>query len=248
MIKLGVLISGSGSNLQAIIDAIEAGTLDARIVTVISNKADAYGLERACNAGIRAVWINPADAVTWDAFSSPDSRTFGRAHSLREWISPEPGEPEVSPDSPSASEKRSPATASEYNSALLAELRGQGADYVVMAGYMKLLGAEVLDAYPMRVLNLHPALLPSFPGAHGIDDALAYGVKVTGITVHFADEEFDRGPIIAQTAVEVREDDTVDTLAERIHAAEHELYPKVLQWIATGRLTIEGRRVHVSSE
>jgi len=116
---------------------------------------------------------------------------------------------------------------------------------VVMAGYMKLLGSEVLDVYPMRVLNLHPALLPSFPGAHGIDDALAYGVKVTGITVHFADEEFDRGPIIAQTAVVVHEDDTDETLAERIHKAEHALFPQVLQWIAEDRLTVEGRRVHI---
>jgi phosphoribosylglycinamide formyltransferase-1 len=202
MIKLGVLISGSGSNLQAIIDAIAAGTLDARIVTVVSNKADAYGLERAKRAGIRAVHLDPLSIGSLN-------------------------------------------DASAYNKALLEELQSQDADYVVMAGYMKLLGTEVLDAYPMRVLNLHPALLPSFPGAHGIDDALAYGVKVTGITVHFADEVFDRGPIIAQTAVPIREDDTAETLATRIHEAEHELYPRVLQWIAQDRLTVQGRRVSV---
>ena len=114
-----------------------------------------------------------------------------------------------------------------------------------MAGHMRLLGKEVLEAFPLRVLNLHPALLPSFPGAQGIADALAYGAKVTGITVHFADEEFDRGPIIAQTAVEVREDDTEDTLAERIHKAEHELYPHVLSLIAQDRVVVEGRRVRV---
>lgn len=201
MIKIGVLISGSGSNLQAIIDAIEADTLDAQIVTVISNKADAYGLERAKAAGIRAVFLDPKDY--------PDSAA--------------------------------------YNVAIRDELQDQGAQYVVMAGYMKLLGSEVLEAYPMRVLNLHPALLPSFPGAHGIEDALDYGVKVTGITVHFADEQFDRGPIIAQKAIEIAEGDTPDTLAERIHAAEHKLYPQVLQWIADDRLTVKGRRVVLRS-
>jgi phosphoribosylglycinamide formyltransferase-1 len=199
MIKLGVLISGGGSNLQAIIDAIGIGSLDAEIVTVISNKAQAFGLERARNAGIHAVYIDP--------------ESFG--------------------------------SVKDYNCALRDELLRCKVDYVVMAGYMKLLGTEVLDAFPMRVLNLHPALLPSFPGAHGIADALAYGVKVTGITVHFADEVFDRGPIIAQTAVEVFEDDTPDTLATRIHTAEHELYPKVLQWIALDKVSVDGRRVHI---
>jgi phosphoribosylglycinamide formyltransferase-1 len=199
MIKLGVLISGGGSNLQAIIDAIEAGMLDAEIVAVISNKADAYGLERAKSAGIPAVHIDSA------AYES----------------------------------------AQEYNCAIRDELLGCKVDYVVMAGYMKLLGTEVLDAFPMRVLNLHPALLPSFAGAHGIEDALAYGVKVTGITVHFADEVFDRGPIIAQTAIEVFEDDTLETLTARIHAAEHKLYPKALQWIALNKVSVDGRCVHV---
>ncbi|MCL2025045.1 MAG: phosphoribosylglycinamide formyltransferase [Coriobacteriia bacterium] len=215
MLKLGILISGSGSNLQAIIDAIAAGTLDAEIVTVISNKADAYGLERACHAGIRAVHLDPADPAYRGAS-----------------------------DSSTPADKAAATTA--YNAAIRDELTVVGADYVVMAGYMKLLGLEVLDAYPNRVLNLHPALLPSFPGAHGIDDALAYGVKITGVTVHFADAEFDRGPIIAQIPVEVREDDTADTLATRIHAAEHTILPKALQWIAEGRVTVEGRRVYIS--
>ncbi|MCL2492185.1 MAG: phosphoribosylglycinamide formyltransferase [Coriobacteriia bacterium] len=207
MIKLGVLVSGNGSNLQAIIDAIEAGKLDAQIVTVISNKADAYGLERARDAGIRAVHIDPTI-------------------------------PGTDPAVPSFT----------YNSAIRDELLSQGAEYVVMAGYMKLLGSEVLEAYPMKVLNLHPALLPSFPGAHGIEDALEHGAKVTGITVHFADEDFDRGPIIAQRAVEVLEGDTPETLAERIHAAEHELYPLTLQWIADDRVTVEGRRVRIQDQ
>lgn len=198
MIELGVLISGNGSNLQAIIDAIETDALNGRIVTVISNKGDAYGLDRARKAGIRALHIDPDVSSTHD-----------------------------------------------YNAAICDELRTQGAQYVIMAGYMKLLGSEVLDAYPMRVLNLHPALLPSFPGAHGIADALEHGVKVTGITVHFADAQFDQGPIIAQTAIAIREEDTEDSLTQRIHAAEHELYPKVLRWIEQGRISVEGRRVSV---
>lgn len=201
-LRLGVLISGSGSNLQAIIDASERGELDADIAVVISNRQDAFGLERAQRHGIAGRWIDPA--------------SFG--------------------------------SAAEYNAAVRDELLAAEVDHVVMAGYMKLLGTEVLDAFPMRVLNLHPALLPSFPGAHGIADALAYGVKVTGVTVHFADAEFDRGPIIAQQAVEVCEDDTEESLAARIHEAEHRIYPYAIQLIARGRITIEGRRVRVSPE
>lgn len=199
MIKLGVLISGSGSNLQAILDAIAAGQLDASVEVVISNKADAFGLTRAANAGVRNEFVDP--------------RSFASAH--------------------------------EYNERLRELLQECAVDYVVMAGYMKLLGAEVLDAFPQRVLNLHPALLPSFPGAHGIADALAYGVKVTGVTVHFANEVFDEGAIIAQEAVAIFEDDTEESLALRIHEVEHRLYPRVLSLLAEGRVRVDGRRVHV---
>ena len=199
MITLGILISGSGTNLQAIIEAIAAGELDARIGLVLSNKQDAYGLTRAQNAGIEACFVDP--------------QSFESMH--------------------------------EYNEALREALQASDVDYVVMAGYMKLLGTEVLNAFPQRVVNLHPALLPSFPGAHGIADALDYGVKVTGVTVHFADEVFDRGAIIAQEAVVVREDDTQDSLAERIHEVEHRLYPAALQLIAENRVHISGRKVYI---
>lgn len=199
MITLGILISGSGTNLQAIIEAIAAGELDARIGLVLSNKQDAYGLTRAQDAGIEARFVDP--------------QSFESMH--------------------------------EYNEALREALQASNVDYVVMAGYMKLLGTEVLNAFPQRVVNLHPALLPSFPGAHGIADALDYGVKVTGVTVHFADEVFDRGAIIAQEAVVVREDDTQDSLAERIHEVEHRLYPAALQLIAENRVHISGRKVHI---
>ena len=115
-----------------------------------------------------------------------------------------------------------------------------------MAGYMRMVTPVLLDAFPNRVINLHPALLPSFPGAHGIADAFDYGVKFTGITVHFANAEMDAGPIIAQRCVEVRESDTLDTLEARIHEAEHELYPQVLQLVAQGRVAVEGRKVRIS--
>lgn len=200
MISLGILISGSGSNLQAILDAIAAGRLDAEVAVVISNKEDAFGLERARKAGVEALFVDP--------------KQYETPH--------------------------------DFNEALRIILQEAGVDYVVMAGYMKLLGTEVLSAFEQRVLNLHPALLPSFPGAHGIADALDYGVKFTGVTVHFADEVFDRGAIIAQEPVAVREDDTVDTLAERIHEVEHRLYPAALQLLAEDRIRIIGRKVHIS--
>ncbi|MEG0375888.1 MAG: phosphoribosylglycinamide formyltransferase [Raoultibacter sp.] len=200
-LKLGVLISGSGSNLAAIIDAIESDMLDAEIVEVIASRPDAYGLVRAREHGIATCSLNK------DLFSDPDVA----------------------------------------NEVIATELKRAGAEYVVMAGYMRKLGEAVLDTFPDRVLNLHPALLPSFKGAHAIEDALAAGVKVTGITVHFANAEYDKGPIIAQRAVVIQEDDTADSLAERIHAAEHELYPEVLRWIAAGRVSITSeRKVHIS--
>ena len=125
-------------------------------------------------------------------------------------------------------------------------LRAAGAQYVVMAGYMRKVTPVMLDAFPDRVLNLHPALLPSFKGAHAIQEAFDAGVKVTGVTVHFANEDYDKGPIVAQRAVEVREDDTLETLEARIHEVEHELYPQVLRLVAEGRIGVgEDRKVHV---
>jgi phosphoribosylglycinamide formyltransferase-1 len=200
-IRLGVLVSGSGTNLQAILDACAAGEIAADVAVVISNKADAYGLDRARLAGVPAAHVDPA------AFAD----RAGYDHAVRE------------------------------------ALDRARVDYVVMAGYMKLLGTEVLDAYPMRVLNIHPALLPSFAGAHGIRDAFDHGVKVTGVTVHFANAVFDEGPIIAQEAVPVLEDDTIESLESRIHAVEHVLYPRVLAAVAEGRVIVDGRRVRVRS-
>ena len=200
MIALGVLVSGGGTNLQAIVDAIDAGELDARIAMVVSSNPDAFGIERARRAGIDTLVMQVADYAD-----------------------------------PAAADAR-----------IADALKGAGVDYVAMAGYMRMVTPVLLDAFPNRVINLHPALLPSFPGAHGIADAFDYGVKFTGITVHFANAEMDAGPIIAQRCVEVRESDTLDTLEARIHEAEHELYPQVLQLVAQGRVAVEGRKVRIS--
>ena len=196
MLKIGVLISGSGTNLQAIIDAADEG-LPIEVAHVVSSRPDAYGIERAKAAGIPVLVLNQeiyADARAADTM-------------------------------------------------IVDTLRASGVEYVVMAGYMRLVTGVLLDAFPNRVVNLHPALLPSFKGAHAIQDAYDYGVKVTGVTVHFANEEYDQGPIIAQKAVVVREDDTVEALEERIHEVEHEMYPQVLGWLADRRVSVDDKGI-----
>lgn len=201
MVRFGVLISGSGTNLQAVIDAIAAGTLDAQVSIVVSSRPDAYGIERARAAGIETL------VLSREAYADP------RAADAR----------------------------------IVEALQRAGCDYVVMAGYMRKVTDAILDAFPDRVVNLHPALLPAFKGAHAIQDAFDAGVKVTGVTVHFANAEYDKGPIIAQRAVVVAEGDTVDALEAKIHAVEHELYPETLALIASGRVSVgEDRKVHVA--
>ena len=198
-IKLGVLLSGSGTNLQAIIDRIDAGTLDAQIAIVISSRPSAYGLKRAEAAGIQTMTLSK----------------------------------EIYAD---------PMTADEV---IASALKREGVDYVIMAGYMRMVHAPILRAFENRVVNLHPALLPSFKGAHAIQDAYDYGVKVTGVTVHFADDRYDCGPIIAQRALVVEEGWDVDTLESRIHDIEHELYPDTIQLLSEGRARVEGNKVVV---
>ena len=200
-LKIGVLLSGSGTNLQAIIDAIRNDALPVEIVHVVSSRPDAYGIERARAAGI------PTTVLNREVYADPQAA----------------------------------------DARIVEVLRAAGAEYVVMAGYMRKLTPVVLDAFPDRVLNLHPALLPSFKGAHAIQEAFDAGVKVTGVTVHLANEDYDKGPIVAQRAVVVREADTIDDLEARIHATEHILYPEVLRIIAEGRMTVgEDRKVHIA--
>ena len=203
-IKLGVLISGSGTNLQAIIDAIAAGKLDAEVPVVVSSRESAYGLKRAAAAGIQTLSLTPelykADPVGADVIIAD-------------------------------------------------ALKKHGVDYVAMAGYMRMVRQPLLEAFPNRIVNLHPALLPAFKGAHAIAEAWERGVKVTGVTVHFANADYDCGPIIAQRAVPVDEGMTLDDLEARIHACEHVLYPETLQLIAQGRVHVgEDLRVTVDPE
>ena len=198
-LKLGVLISGSGTNLQALVDCIDNGSLDATIELVVSSRPSAQGLKRAEAAGIQTLTLSKeiyADPLTADMV-------------------------------------------------IASELKRMGVDYVVMAGYMRKVGMALLEAFPNRVLNIHPALLPSFRGAHAIQDAYDYGVKVTGVTVHLANFDYDRGPIIAQEPVFVQEGWGVDELEAAIHEVEHRLYPRVIQAIAEGRMHVEAGRVHI---
>jgi phosphoribosylglycinamide formyltransferase-1 len=198
--RLGILISGSGTNLQAIIDRSESGDLHAEVVCVISNKAEAFGLERARKHGIAAIHLD----------------------------------------------HRSCSGRGEYDAALVTTLQELHVDLVILAGFMRIVTPVLLDAFPNRVMNIHPALLPSFPGLDAQKQALDYGAKLSGCTVHFVDAGTDTGPIILQSAVPVLEDDTVASLSERIHHEEHKLYPAAIQLFAEGRLKVEGRRVLIS--
>lgn len=198
-VDIGVLVSGSGSNLQSIIDNIEKGTLDATLRVVISNIRDAYALERAKKHGIPAVVMDHRDY--------PDRDAFDRA--------------------------------------MIAVLKKHSVELVVMAGFMRVLTPFFLETFPMRVMNIHPALVPSFQGLHGQERAFDYGVKFTGCTVHFADDGVDTGPVIIQAVVPVYDDDTAETLAQRILKEEHRIYPQAIQYYAEGKLLISGRKVRL---
>jgi phosphoribosylglycinamide formyltransferase-1 len=193
---LGVLISGRGSNLQSIIDAIDRRELDATIAVVISNRKDAAGLQRAREAGIQALSVPAA--------SYPDRDS--------------------------------------YDVALVELLRARGVDLVCLAGFLRLVGRPLLDAFPNRVLNIHPSLLPSFPGLEAQRQALEHGVRITGATVHLVTSELDGGPIVSQAAVPVLEDDTVETLSARILIEEHRIYPAAIARLLAGDWTLDGRR------
>ena len=198
-VKLGVLISGEGTNLQAIIDAIERGELEAEIRVVISNKAGARGLERARRHGIAAEAI--------------DHRKY--------------------------------AGREEFDRALVASLQAHGVELVVCAGFMRLLSPVMIAAYRERIMNIHPALCPAFPGVDAQQQALDYGVRFTGCTVFFVTEGIDDGPVIVQAVVAVDQDDDEATLAARIQAEEHRIYPHAIRLYQQGRLEVRGRRVHV---
>jgi len=199
-LKIGVLVSGSGSNLQAVIAQIENGTINAEIVCVISNRGDAYALERAKRHRIPAIHLDH------------------RLYTGRE----------------------------AYDAALVETLREFGVQLVVLAGFMRIVTPVLLDAFPHAIMNIHPALLPAFPGLHAQQQALDYGVKVSGCTVHFVDAGTDTGPVIIQAAVPVLPGDTEETLSARIQAEEHRIYPAAIRMFAEGRLSVSGRNVTIA--
>jgi phosphoribosylglycinamide formyltransferase 1 len=201
-IRIAVLVSGRGSNLQAIIDNIEKGALSAEIAVVISDQADAYALKRARKHNIPAVHVGA---------------------------------------------KGYKGKREEYDANLAKELRNWRSDLVCLAGFMRIITPVLIRAYPNKILNIHPALLPAFPGLHVQKAALEHGVKFSGCTVHFVDEGMDTGPIIIQAVVPVLDSDTEDSLSARILEQEHKIYSRAIQLYAEGRLLIEGRRVVVAN-
>jgi phosphoribosylglycinamide formyltransferase 1 len=198
-VPLGVLISGSGTNLQAIIDAIEAKQLDAVIRLVLSNRADAYGLQRAKDHGI------PTEVLDHKQFASREA----------------------------------------FDAAVVEILNTYGVELVILAGFMRLLSPVLVKAFSNRMMNIHPALLPSFPGLHVQKKAVEHGVRFSGCTVHFVNEECDEGPIIIQAVVPAFPDDTEEALTARILKQEHRIYPRAIQLYSEGRLRVEGRKVFV---
>jgi len=201
-LRVAVCISGTGSNMLALVEAFQSGRIPARCVLVLSDRADAPGLARAAARGVPTLWLDPA------------------AHPTR----------------------------TAYQQALATALVASGAELVCLAGFMRLVKAPVLDAFPDRILNIHPALLPAFPGLHAQKQALDYGVKVAGCTVHLVTAGMDEGPIILQAAVPVRDDDSEETLSARILAEEHRIYPGAVALYAAGQLWLAGRRVQVRWE
>lgn len=198
-VHVGVLVSGRGSNLQSIIDAVEEGRLHARVRVVLSDREDAFGLERARKHGIASHWVDPS------------------LHGSRE----------------------------EYDRAVAAGLREADVELVVLAGFMRILSPSFVEGFRNRIMNIHPALLPSFPGLHVQAKALEHGARFSGCTVHFVDTGVDTGPIIIQACVPVLDGDTEESLSERILRQEHRIYPRAIQLYAEGRIKVKGRRVFI---
>jgi phosphoribosylglycinamide formyltransferase-1 len=201
MLPIAVLISGSGSNLQSIIDRIEQNVLHAEIKVVISNKAEAYGLTRAKKHNL------PTEVIEHQNFSSRE----------------------------------------EFDQAMVEVIKAAGAEAVILAGFMRILTPVFIQAFPNKILNIHPAILPSFPGVHGQAQAADYGVRFSGCTVHFVDEKMDHGPIIIQAVVPAYASDDGQSLGQRILKWEHRIYPQAIEWLAQGRLKIVGRKVEVEN-
>ncbi len=199
--NIAVFVSGSGTNLEAIIDAISGGKIKAKIRLVVSDNKDAYALTRAKKADIETFVLSPK------GFSSRE----------------------------------------DYDKEIIKELEKKDIGLIVLAGFTRLVSNHFIKKYKNKILNVHPALLPSFKGTHGIKDAFLYGVKKTGVTVHFVDEELDHGPIILQESVKVEESDTLETLEVKVHKIEHRLYPEAIRLFTKGKLKVENRKVRIES-
>lgn len=199
MKRIAVLASGRGTNLEAILEAVERGSIAGEVALVISDQAEAQALQRAEKRGVKALFMNPRD------------------YGGRE----------------------------QYDRAIVDQLKEDRIDLVALAGFMRLLSSYFVNAYQMKIMNIHPSLLPAFPGLDGVEQAFNYGVKVTGCTVHFVDEGLDTGPVILQEAVPVIQHDTVETLQQRIHASEHRLYPTAIDLFCREKLKVEGRRCKI---
>lgn len=197
--KFAVFISGYGTNLQAIIGAVQKKEINGEIGLVFSNKRNAHGLKRAEAAGIKTLFLNPKDYTNVQSFERD----------------------------------------------LVIHLKEEGIEFIVLAGYMKILSPFLVKQFKNRIMNVHPALLPSFKGTKGIKDTFTYGCKVAGVTIHLIDDKMDHGPIILQESVKVQEKDTLETLSEKVHNLEYKIYPKAIQLFIEGRLKIRGRKVTV---
>jgi len=197
--NIAVFVSGKGSNLQAIIDAVSRGKIPAKIALVVSDNDSAYALTRAKKANIETFVLSP------------------KGFKNRE----------------------------DYDKEIIKELKKRNIDLVALAGFMRLLSPDFVKAYENKIMNIHPALLPSFKGTHGIKDALEHGAKVTGVTVHFVDDKLDNGPVIIQDIVKVDGKDTLDSLEEKIHKLEHKMYPEAIRLFIEGKLKIEGKKVKI---
>ena len=202
MLRVAVLASGSGTNLQAIIDKSEKGELSAKVALVLSDVESAYALERTRKHNIPAVFV--------------DRKRF--------------------------------SSKKEYEKEIVKNLKEYNVDLVLLAGYMKIVGRAIINEYRNKIMNIHPALLPSFPGLSAWRQAIDYGVKISGVTVHFVDEGIDTGPIILQEVVPVFDNDTPESLHQRIHQEEYKIYPRAIQLFAEGKLQIEGRKVRIKKE
>ncbi len=203
LVRIGVLASGRGSNLQAIIDAIQARTIEASIAVVISNNQHSLALDRARHQGLEGVYIDPKPCA-----QEPDPHQA-------------------------------------YDRKILQVLEKFDVQLVILAGYMKIVTPALIQAYQWRMMNIHPSLLPAFPRLNAQKQALEWGAKISGCTVHFVTEGVDEGPIIIQASVPIKEEDTVETLSARILEQEHRMYPQAIQLFAEGKLSVEGRRVRI---